>query len=156
MVVALWLFWRAHADLGLNWSQTLEVRKGHEVVKTGVYGSIRHPMYAAILLFSLAQGLLLENWLAGWSALVTFAILVLIRMPREEAMMCEFFGQGYRDYMRQTGRLLPRIGGRESKGERAVSRKSPSPACGEGWGEGSSAALIHPKTGRKACLLLLL
>jgi len=105
---ALWLFWRSHADLGQNWSVTLEIRKGHELVKDGVYRSIRHPMYAAIWLFGFGQGLLLQNWLAGWSAFVTFALLYFVRTPREERMMCEFFGQEYRDYMRQTGRLFPR------------------------------------------------
>jgi protein-S-isoprenylcysteine O-methyltransferase Ste14 len=109
MAAALWLFWRAHADLGLNWSVTLELRKGHQLVRHGVYRSIRHPMYAAILLFGLGQGLLLQNWLAGWSALVTFALMYFVRTPREERMMSAFFGQQYHDYMRQTGRLFPRI-----------------------------------------------
>lgn len=109
MVVALWLFWRSHADLGTNWSRTLEIQKGHQLVTHGVYRSIRHPMYASIWLFSLAQGLLLENWLAGWSAFVAFAILYFVRIPNEERMMSEFFGQQYDDYMSQTGRLLPRL-----------------------------------------------
>lgn len=112
MAAALWLFWRSHADLGQNWSVTLEVRKGHHVVTQGVYRRIRHPMYASIWLFGFAQGLLLENWLAGWSALATFAALYFVRAPREERMMCEFFGEDYRDYMRRTGRLLPRWHGK--------------------------------------------
>jgi len=109
MGAALWLFWRSHADLGRNWSVTLELRDGHQLVKHGVYRSIRHPMYASIWLFSFAQGALLQNWLAGWSAVVTFAVMYFVRTPREERLMCEFFGQEYRDYMRQTGRVFPRI-----------------------------------------------
>jgi|ERR1700737_1941989 protein-S-isoprenylcysteine O-methyltransferase Ste14 len=109
MVVALWLFWRAHADLGLNWSITLEMRKGHELIVHGVYRRIRHPMYAAIFLFALAQGFLLQNWLAGWAGFVTVTVLYLVRTPREEKMMCELFGQSYRDYMERTGRLFPRV-----------------------------------------------
>jgi protein-S-isoprenylcysteine O-methyltransferase Ste14 len=109
MVAALWLFWRSHADLGRNWSVTLWVRKGHQVVDHGVYRRIRHPMYASIWLWGLAQALLLSNWLAGWSALVSFAPLYFLRAPREERMMCEFFGQQYRDYMGRTGRLVPRV-----------------------------------------------
>jgi len=109
MVVALWLFWRSHADLGTNWSRTLEIQKGHQLITHGVYRSIRHPMYASIWLFSLAQGLMLENWLAGWSAFVAFAILYFVRIPHEERMMSEFFGQQYDEYMSQTGRLLPRL-----------------------------------------------
>jgi protein-S-isoprenylcysteine O-methyltransferase Ste14 len=109
MLAAHWLFWRSHADLGDNWSVTLEVRKEHRLVTAGVYRHIRHPMYAAIFLWCLAQGLLLPNWLAGWSALATFALMYLLRTPREERMMCGFFGQDYRDYMARTGRLFPRL-----------------------------------------------
>jgi protein-S-isoprenylcysteine O-methyltransferase Ste14 len=109
MVAGLWLFYRAHADLGRNWSVTLELRERHQLITSGVYRRIRHPMYASIFLFSIAQGLLLANWLAGWGALVTFAVLYLIRTPREERMMCEAFGDQYRAYMRHTGRLWPRL-----------------------------------------------
>jgi len=109
MVIALWLFWRAHLDLGLNWSITLEMRKGHELIMHGVYRHIRHPMCAAIFLFAVAQALLLQNWLAGWAGFVTVALLYFVRTPREEKMMCEFFGQSYRDYMQRTGRLFPRL-----------------------------------------------
>jgi protein-S-isoprenylcysteine O-methyltransferase Ste14 len=87
----------------------LEVRKGHQLVKHGVYRLIRHPMYSAIWLFSLAQGLLLQNWLAGWSGFVLFGVMYFLRTPREERMMEEVFGQEYRDYMRQTGRIFPRL-----------------------------------------------
>jgi protein-S-isoprenylcysteine O-methyltransferase Ste14 len=109
MVIALWLFWRAHVDLGLNWSITLEMRKDHELIVHGLYRRIRHPMYAAIFLFAVAQALLLQNWLAGWAGFVTFAILYLVRTPCEEKMMCEVFGESYRDYMQRTGRLWPRL-----------------------------------------------
>jgi len=109
MVAALVLFYRSHADLGRNWSVTLELREGHELVEHGVYRSMRHPMYASILLWDLAQGLMLRNWLAGWSALATFGLLYVVRAPREERMMCDAFGQDYRDYMRRTGRLVPRF-----------------------------------------------
>lgn len=108
MAAALWLFWRAHADLGANWSPMLEVRKGHELVRRGVYRSIRHPMYASFLLFGLAQGLLLDNRLAGWAALATCAALYVGRVGREERLMCEHFGAAYREYMDGTGRLWPR------------------------------------------------
>ena len=109
MVTGLWLFWRSHVDLGLNWSATLETRKGHEIIKHGVYRYIRHPMYSAIWLFSIAQGLLLENWLAGWSVVLAIAFLYFLRTPKEEEMMIDHFGSAYKDYMAATGRLFPRI-----------------------------------------------
>src|ERR1700682_255684 len=81
MVIALWLFWRAHVDLGINWSITLEMRKGHQLIVDGVYRRVRHPMYAAIWLFVLAQAMLLQNWLAGWGGFVTFLFFYLVRTP---------------------------------------------------------------------------
>jgi len=108
MVAALWLFYRSHSDLGKNWSVTLAVREGHTLVKHGVYRSIRHPMYASIWLWCIAQGLLLENWLAGWYALASFAVMYFVRTPREEQLMRDCFGQEYEEYMRNTGRLFPR------------------------------------------------
>ena len=98
-----------HADLGQNWSVTLELRKGHQLVKQGVYRSVRHPMYSSIWLWCLAQGLPSGNWLAGWYGFVAFALMYFVRTPREEQMMCESFGEEYRNYMRQTGRLFPRM-----------------------------------------------
>jgi len=111
MIAALWLFYRSHADLGKNWSVTLELHKGHQLIRRGIYRSIRHPMYMSILLWGLSQGLLLRNWLAGWSALATFSVLYAVRTPREERMMIEFFGEEYLNYMR-TGRIFPRIVGK--------------------------------------------
>jgi protein-S-isoprenylcysteine O-methyltransferase Ste14 len=112
MLFGLWLFWRAHVDLGLNWSITLEMRQGHELIKRGVYRRIRHPMYTAIFLVALAQAFLLSNWLAGWGGFVSFGLLYLARVPREEKMMLDFFGEQYRSYMEETGRLFPKIKGR--------------------------------------------
>lgn len=109
MVSGLWLFWRSHADLGVNWSPTLETRKGHEIIKHGVYRRIRHPMYAAIWLFSIAQGLLLDNWFAGWMVVVAFTLMYFLRTPREEAMLIDHFGDAYKECMAETGRLFPRI-----------------------------------------------
>lgn len=109
MIGALYLFWRSHADLGLNWSATLEMREGHEIVKHGVYRRIRHPMYAGIWLFSCAQALLLDNWLAGWGIVVAFGFMYFLRAPREEDMMREHFGADYEIYMVETGRLFPRL-----------------------------------------------
>src|SRR5690349_2817076 len=61
----LFVFWRAHADLGLNWSPSLVIREKHELITRGIYGVIRHPMYASQWLWLIAQPLLLQNWIRG-------------------------------------------------------------------------------------------
>jgi protein-S-isoprenylcysteine O-methyltransferase Ste14 len=109
MVLSLWLFWRSHSDLGQNWSVTLELRENHQLVTHGVYRFIRHPMYASIWLWAIAQAMMLQNWLAGWPTLIAFAFMYFLRVSREERMMAELFGDDYRRYMEQTGRLFPRL-----------------------------------------------
>lgn len=107
---SLWLFWRSHADLGHNWSPIPRILRGQALVTGGVYRHIRHPMYAAHWLGALAQALLVPNWIAGASFAVLFLFIYLLRIPREEKLMLEFFGNAYREYMANTNRLLPRLG----------------------------------------------
>jgi protein-S-isoprenylcysteine O-methyltransferase Ste14 len=106
-VIALWLLWRSHIDLGGNFSVKLRIREEHSLVTGGVYSRIRHPMYAAHLLWAIAQVLLLHNWIAGPAFLVTSLPLYLLRIPREEKMMLENFGEDYRLYTKRTGRVAP-------------------------------------------------
>ncbi|HUR27231.1 MAG TPA: protein-S-isoprenylcysteine O-methyltransferase [Planctomycetota bacterium] len=108
-VVGLWLFHRSHADLGTNWSMTLQVREDHRLVTSGVYARIRHPMYAAIFCIALAQLLLLANWIAGPAMLVAFTLVFAARVHPEEQMMRERFGAEYETYARRTKRLIPGV-----------------------------------------------
>lgn len=108
-VAAIWLFWRSHADLGLNWSASLEIRENHSLVDTGVYRYIRHPMYASFLLWGIAQALLLHNWIYGLFNIISFLPMYIMRVPQEEQMMLDTFGEQYRDYMSRTGRLIPKL-----------------------------------------------
>ncbi|MGX9393962.1 protein-S-isoprenylcysteine O-methyltransferase (plasmid) [Nitrobacteraceae bacterium UC4446_H13] len=105
----LWLFWRSHADLDRNWSPSLEVRKDHALVTTGIYAWMRHPMYAAIWIAALSQPLLIHNWIAGALVVPACAALWFLRVPNEEAMMRETFGATYSEYAKAVGRLLPRL-----------------------------------------------
>ena len=108
-VVGLWLFHRSHADLGTNWSVTLQVRENHSLITQGVYRRIRHPMYAALFLYSIGQLLVLLNWIAGPSYLLTFGILYALRVRAEERMMLEEFGADYAAFMARTKRLVPGV-----------------------------------------------
>lgn len=110
-VAALWLLWRSHVDLGKNWSAYPQLVPEHSLVTTGVFRRIRHPMYAAHWLWGIAQALLLHNWIAGPALLLTLLPLYLFRVPREEQMLLEAFGDEYRTHMGRTGRVLPRLQG---------------------------------------------
>jgi protein-S-isoprenylcysteine O-methyltransferase Ste14 len=103
------LFWRAHVDLGRNWSPTLEIGDDQTLVTSGVYGRIRHPMYAATMLFAISQAVLLHNWITGPAALITFIPFCFLRVPREERLMISCFDEEYAAYMERTGRFIPRF-----------------------------------------------
>lgn len=108
-LLGLWLFYRSHAELGRNWSQSLDVREEHALVSTGIYAKIRHPMYTSMLLWSIAQIALLPNFIAGPIGFVFISLLCVMRIPREERMLQEHFGEEYRRYMQTTKRLVPGI-----------------------------------------------
>ncbi len=74
---------------------------------TGPYARIRHPLYSSLFGIGVAFALVTANWL-----FVLLAVLVIVgliaRVPREEKMMLDEFGDSYRDYMLRTGRFFPR------------------------------------------------
>jgi protein-S-isoprenylcysteine O-methyltransferase Ste14 len=109
MAGALFVFWRAHADLGLNWSPSLEIREKHELITRGIYAVIRHPMYASQWLWVVAQPLLLQNWIAGFANLLIFVPFYMLRVKAEEQMMLEQFGDQYRSYMQKVGGVGPKF-----------------------------------------------
>lgn len=103
------MFWRAHIALGRNWSPTLQIYAEQTLVTRGIYHFIRHPMYASQWLWVIAQALLPQNWLAGPVCALVFLPLYLLRVPLEEQMMLDTFGEQYRVYMNQTGRIFPKL-----------------------------------------------
>ena len=105
----LWCFYRAHSDLGSYWSVTLELREQHRLITEGIYRHVRHPMYAALFLYSIGQALVVPNWVVGPSYFVTFGILFALRIGAEERMMLEAFGDEYAAYRARTKLLVPGI-----------------------------------------------
>ena len=102
-----------HQALGRSWTPTLGLREDHELVTDGIFKYIRHPMYAAHLLWAIAQPLILNNWIAGFSFIIPQILQYWLRIGQEEEMMLKQFGESYREYMGTTGRFLPKIGRKE-------------------------------------------
>ena len=106
---AIFILYLSHADLGKNWSPVLGIKEEHTLVTSGIYKHIRHPMYAAHLLWAVAQILILHNWIAGFSFIVVMIPHYLIRVSREEQMLIDQFGDEYLDYMKISGRVFPKL-----------------------------------------------
>jgi protein-S-isoprenylcysteine O-methyltransferase Ste14 len=100
--------------LGKNWSDTPKLLKDQKLVITGPYRWIRHPIYAVFLLILGSLLLISANWFVGGMWLAMTSLDIASRARIEEAMMIGQFGEQYRVYMRETGRLFPRLVKRES------------------------------------------
>lgn len=108
-IAGLWLFWRSHKDLDIQFSPMLELKENHKLITHGVYKNIRHPMYTAVFMLSLSQLALIGNWVVGPAYFLTFFFLYVLRVRHEEALMLEHYGDEYSAYMKRTGRLFPRL-----------------------------------------------
>lgn len=103
------ILWVAHHHLGKSFHSLVVTKENQVLVETGPYRWIRHPIYTAYLMNYLGGGLLSSNWVLTAVPVLLYAILVVTRMGKEEAVMRERFGQQYVEYMQRTGRLVPRI-----------------------------------------------
>jgi protein-S-isoprenylcysteine O-methyltransferase Ste14 len=74
-----------------------------------IYHAIRHPIYTAHLLWGAAQVLMVHNWLAGFLGFAAIALIMILRIPREERILIDQFGEEYSRYKQTTGALLPRL-----------------------------------------------
>lgn len=109
LLFGTWLFWWTHRTLGRYWSGVLELRRDHRLITEGPYRRVRHPMYSAFFVTGIGTALLSANWLLAACNLGAVTVMYLVRYPAEETMLLEHFGETYRRYMAQTGRLLPRL-----------------------------------------------
>jgi protein-S-isoprenylcysteine O-methyltransferase Ste14 len=104
LVLALW----SRFALGRNWSGQVTLKEGHELVTSGPYAAVRHPIYTALILLFGGFAVLLASvsaWL-GW-ALMTVSFWIKLR--QEEALMLRQFPDGYPAYMARTKRLFPAL-----------------------------------------------
>jgi protein-S-isoprenylcysteine O-methyltransferase Ste14 len=106
--LALWAW--SQQTLGRFWSPQLQLRHEHALVTNGPYRWVCHPMYTALTGFSLAVALVTSNAIFAAMAAVAVPGPVLVRIPQEERMLLESFGEQYRGYLRRTGSLLPLLG----------------------------------------------
>lgn len=108
-LISVGLLGWVHWALAKNFSTTLHIREGHTLVTHGPYRWVRHPMYTVLVLFFLGLLLISANWMVGIPALIALPLILVKRLGSEEALMIEQFGSDYREYMKRTGRFLPRL-----------------------------------------------
>lgn len=103
------LFWTwTQITLDAQWSAQLQLGKDHHLITTGPYARIRHPLYAAMFGWCAALSLLTANWI--FVAMCALSVVgLIVRVPKEEEMMIEAFGDEYAAYMERTSRFFPKV-----------------------------------------------
>lgn len=111
-IFSIWLNAWSHKTLsqklGADFDPALRLLKVHALVTEGPYARMRHPIYLAFLLMQISVLFLTSNWFIGFCGIAIIVSVIAIRVPEEEKMLTEQFGDEYRDYMKRTHRLLPR------------------------------------------------
>jgi protein-S-isoprenylcysteine O-methyltransferase Ste14 len=97
-----------HRELDRQYSAVLEIQSDHQLITTGPYKRVRHPMYTVLILFFFGLSLVSANLLV-----IIFALLLMAAFPFwvrvEEEKMIEVFGEEYIEYMKRTGRFFPAL-----------------------------------------------
>ncbi len=99
-----WLF----SSIGSGITPTSATRKQHVLSTSGPYRWVRHPLYTIGSMLFISFGMMADIWFIAALGILTF-ILMAIRTPKEEANLIEKFGDEYREYMKHTGRFLPKL-----------------------------------------------
>jgi len=99
----------SQVTLGKSWSDTPRMMKEQTLITSGPYRTIRHPIYTAFILILGSSLFISANWLIGLCWIGMTILEVASRIGFEESLMLEFFGEQYREYMKKTGRLLPKV-----------------------------------------------
>ena len=99
-----WLF----SSIGSGITPTSATRQQHQLVTSGPYRWVRHPLYTVGSSLFISFGMMADNWFIAALGILAF-IGMAVRTPKEEANLIEKFGDEYREYMKRTGRYLPKI-----------------------------------------------
>ena len=109
VVGAIGLFAASSRELGRNWSLVARTRSDHELVRTGPYSRVRHPIYLGLMLFLVALAVGLGHWGQLLVALPLFVAGTAIRTSVEDNLLEQRFGSAFRDYRSSTPALIPRL-----------------------------------------------
>ncbi|HEY3875165.1 MAG TPA: isoprenylcysteine carboxylmethyltransferase family protein [Candidatus Kapabacteria bacterium] len=102
LVVTLW----SRVLLGGNWSRSVELKKGHELIERGPYAKVRHPIYSGILLMFLGLAVYHAS-IFIFAMVLLFSVMFWFKAKSEEELLTEHFPDAYPEYKKRTWRLIP-------------------------------------------------
>lgn len=106
---AVWLFTAAASEMGRNWSVVARTRADHQLVRTGPFAIVRHPIYLAMWLYLFSLGVAFGHWLTLLLGLPFFLAGTLIRVREEEKLLRAQFGEDHARYVREVPAFIPYI-----------------------------------------------
>src|SRR6516164_6325643 len=104
LLFAIW----AREHLGRNWSHAVTIKQGHELITSGPYTVVRHPIYTGMLAGLLGTAIALSQ-VRGFMAFVIFFVMFWLKLRKEEQWMRSQFGETYATYAHQTAALVPYV-----------------------------------------------
>ena len=108
LVVGLGFSIAARRYLGTNWSGTVTLKHGHELIRSGPYRFVRHPIYTGILLGFVGSAIAIDE-IRGVLAVGLVIVAFLVKIRLEERWMIEIFGDAYHRYRAEVRALLPYV-----------------------------------------------
>ncbi|HXB55375.1 MAG TPA: isoprenylcysteine carboxylmethyltransferase family protein [Vicinamibacteria bacterium] len=102
VAIAFWARWH----LGANWSGVVTIKEGHELIRSGPYHSIRHPIYTGILVAILGTAVAIGE-VRGLLAVAIAWLSFYLKARREESFLGQEFGDRFAEHRRHTGMFLP-------------------------------------------------
>jgi len=101
-VVACW----SRYQLGKNWSLSVQEKRDHELIQTGMYRWVRHPIYTGLLLMFVGSSFIVGDYRAIISVAIVFTSF-WFKLRKEEVVLSRAFGTQYAEYKRNTKALIP-------------------------------------------------
>lgn len=93
-------------SLGRNWSLSVQRKENHQLIQTGIYKIVRHPIYTGLLLLFIGNAIIVGDYRAILAVLIVF-ISFWLKLKKEEKLLTETFGTEYKEYKNRTKALIP-------------------------------------------------
>jgi protein-S-isoprenylcysteine O-methyltransferase Ste14 len=102
--LAIW----ARYHLAEYWSARVTIKEGHQLIRTGPYAHLRHPIYSGLILATFGSALAIDEWRCVLGLCLVLAGYCL-KARKEEAMLSQQFGDAFREHQKHAGFLIPRF-----------------------------------------------
>lgn len=98
----------ARNKLGENWSLSIQKKENHELIQSGIYGIIRHPIYTGLLMLFVGNAIIVGDYRGIIAVLIVFTSF-WFKLLQEEKMLLSIFGRQFIEYQKKTKALIPYI-----------------------------------------------